>query len=366
MQCAVGRHRVVADRSKTSCSIAVPIVKWAFIPHFPISLNNVRYRKMVTDIGKSNHRYRYIELPIYRKITTDFGKLFLFTDIGKSFIFWCRKRLNDVDYSKWFTNIRKWFTPIGNSIDRYWGLEFPIELRISGNKLIYRYQKITWITDISQSNDWLISVNRFSDIGNSKHRYRKIQNKCSFDTPSIFQRFQGGHVDDLVARIFCLLQLKPPCDQTAHREAFGGRRRGLLGLSRIEVVETPPVQFLVPEHSPNWCRPVFKQIWTLLWPYTYPPETDRQSIFHRLLTEPDQSPIAPQLDDPDICNLRQISLKRSPNIQFKFCFQHSTFALDFVTWLKHIIFLHIIRLPIQRYRSLSKTIRNRVSIILFS
>ena len=34
------------------------VVKWTFIPHFWISVNNFQYREIITNIAKSNYRYR--------------------------------------------------------------------------------------------------------------------------------------------------------------------------------------------------------------------------------------------------------------------------------------------------------------------
>ena len=113
-------------------------VKWTLIPHLPISLNNFRYRKIITDVliyryGSIIFRIRKIvDLPIsvnrnYLPISEIIYRYqkFEFTDIGNS----------------------KWITDIGKSI--------------------FQYREIRWFSDIGKSNNFPISVNRISDIGKS-------------------------------------------------------------------------------------------------------------------------------------------------------------------------------------------------------
>ena len=72
-------------------------------------------------------------------------------------------------------------------IHRYRKIELPISvIRMSdiGKRLtdIGKYDDFPIL-----ENDLPISVNRFSEIGNSNYRYRKMRNKCSFDTPYFFK-----------------------------------------------------------------------------------------------------------------------------------------------------------------------------------
>ena len=70
-----------------------------------------------------------------------------------------------------------------------------------------------------------------------------------------------GCRDDLVARRFWLLQVKPLCDQIDRRKVFGGRRQVAdrsptgwqLIADQLQRLQTTPTQFLVADWSPT-CR----------------------------------------------------------------------------------------------------------------
>ena len=151
-------------------------VKWTFISHLPISVNNFRYRKIITDIGKSNSDIENSNF-LYMWI--------LYSDVGKWFTY--------IGKSKWFTDIEKGFTSILNSIYRYQKFDWPISV----NRPIYwyrklkmniRYRKIIWFFQIIfryrkiklypisvNQNYFLISLIRIPIFVNQlSYFYRKI------------------------------------------------------------------------------------------------------------------------------------------------------------------------------------------------
>ena len=77
-------------------------------------------------------------------------------------------------------------------------------------------------------------------------------------------KFAEGCRDDLVARRFWLLQVKPLCDQIDRRKVFGGRRQVAdwspigwrLIADQLQWLQTIPTQFLVAHWSPTSRRSV--------------------------------------------------------------------------------------------------------------
>ena len=109
----------------------------------------------------------------------------------------------------------------------------------------------------------------------------------------------NGCRDDLVARRFWLLQVKPLCDQIDRRKVFGGRRQvaDWLATDRrpvAAVADNPDTVFsrrLIADQSPIGCRPISKKLQTFCnqkQTLKIQSPTSRRPIANRL-------PIAPQL-----------------------------------------------------------------------
>ena len=105
-----------------------------------------------------------------------------------------------------------------------------------------------------------------------------------------------GCRDDLVARRFWLLQVKPLCDQIDRRKVFGGRRQvaDWLATDRRPVADNSDTVFsrwLIADQSPIGCRPIFTKLQSFCnqkQTLKIQSPTSRRPIANRL-------PIAPQL-----------------------------------------------------------------------
>ena len=98
-------------------------------------------------------------------------------------------------------------------------------------------------------------------------KYRGSQGGCRLVARSRRPLAEGCR-DDLVARRFWLMQVKPLCDQIDRRKVFGGRRQVAdrsptgwrLIADQLQRLQTIPTQLLVADLSPIGCQPISKKL----------------------------------------------------------------------------------------------------------